>query len=134
MATGCSPIERKEGLNFHRQERIGMASPGAGLRIKIPELEGDPERGEICNGLCAHPPAAREKPSWFRSWLPVKKEEPEVEAMRREMFTVALIGIIVGTLALFLSFLGTPGIRWDGVLFGLAVYCVSTFAYFISTS
>jgi hypothetical protein len=111
-----------------------MASPGAGLRIKIPELEGDPERGEICNGMCAHPSDVHERPSWLRSWLPVKKEDPEVEAMRRELFTVSLMGLLVGTLALFISFLGQPGIRWDGVVFSLGVYLVSTISYCISTS
>jgi len=111
-----------------------MTSPGAGLRIKIPELEGDPERGEVCNGMCANPPPDRERGSWFRSWLPVKKEDAELNALRSEMFTISLIGLMVGTLALFIAFLGAPGIRWDGVVFGLAVYTMSTISYCISTS
>ncbi len=111
-----------------------MTSPGAGLRIKIPELEKDPEQGEVCNGMCTNPPPGREKGSWFRSWLPIKKENAELDAARREMFTLSLIGLMVGTLALFIAFLGGPGIRWDGVAFGLCVYTLSTVLYCISTS
>ncbi len=111
-----------------------MASPGAALRIKIPELEGDPELGEVCNGMCANPPPGRERRPWFRSWLPIKKEDPAMDALRSEFFTTGLIGMCIGICALFIALLGGPGIRWDGIAFGFSAFILGVVMYLISTS